>query len=168
MITEGSSSVPCLASLSVASFPGRNECPGIHCCLIVKEERETVLPDVPKSLRNRVRGKAKERTEWQRQNENRREGELVRNGRLVGAAKTSRACRMAWALAEKLEHTGPSEKERVALVIQSEQLATMPESPLGKGKENGKKQAVCPDHKIVRWKRVKHSGSKGRKGWTSQ
>ena len=33
-----------------------------------------------------------------------------------------RACRMAQASAEKLEHTGPAEKERVALVSQREQL----------------------------------------------
>ena len=31
-----------------------------------------------------------------------------------------RACRMAQASAEKLEHTGPAEKERVALVPQRE------------------------------------------------
>ena len=45
-----------------------------------------------------------------------------------------RACRMAQASAEKLEHTGPAEKERVASVPQREQLATTPEPPLPKGK----------------------------------
>ena len=44
------------------------------------------------------------------------------------------ACRMAQALAEKLEHTGPAEKERVALLPQREQLASMPEPPLPRGK----------------------------------
>ena len=34
-----------------------------------------------------------------------RESDRRRRGRLVGAAKTSRACRMAQDLAEKLEHT---------------------------------------------------------------
>ena len=34
-----------------------------------------------------------------------------------------RACRMAQASAEKLEHTGPDEKEEVASVPQREQLA---------------------------------------------
>ena len=45
-----------------------------------------------------------------------------------------RACRMAQASAEKLEHTGPAEKERVASVPQREQLASTPEPPLSKGK----------------------------------
>ena len=39
-IAEGASSAPRLASLSAASFPGRNECPGTHCSLIEQEERE--------------------------------------------------------------------------------------------------------------------------------
>ena len=45
-----------------------------------------------------------------------------------------RPYRMAQASAEKLEHTGPAEKERVASVPQREQLASMPEPPLPKGK----------------------------------
>ena len=31
---------PRLASSSAPSFPGRNECPGTYCSLIVKKERE--------------------------------------------------------------------------------------------------------------------------------
>ena len=45
-----------------------------------------------------------------------------------------RACRMAQALAEILEHTGPAEKKRVASMPQREQLASTPEPPLPKGK----------------------------------
>ena len=41
---------------------------------------------------------------------------------------------MAQASAEKLEHTGPAEKERVASVPQREQLARTPEPPLSKRK----------------------------------
>ena len=41
---------------------------------------------------------------------------------------------MAQASAEKLDHTGPAEKERVASVLQREQLASMPEPPLPKEK----------------------------------
>ena len=41
---------------------------------------------------------------------------------------------MAQASAEKLEHIGPAEKERVALVPQREQLASTPEPPLPKQK----------------------------------
>ena len=39
-IAEGASSAPRLASSSSASFPGRNECPGIHCSVIEQKERE--------------------------------------------------------------------------------------------------------------------------------
>ena len=45
-----------------------------------------------------------------------------------------RACKMAQASAEKLEHTGPAENERVDSVPQREQLASTPEPPLPKGK----------------------------------
>ena len=41
---------------------------------------------------------------------------------------------MVQASAEKLEHTGPAEKKRVALVPQGEQMASVPEPPLPKGK----------------------------------
>ena len=40
---------------------------------------------------------------------------------------------MAQASAEKLEHTGPAEKKRVASVPQREQLARTPEPLLPKG-----------------------------------
>ena len=58
-----------------------------------------------------------------------------RNGRLVGAAETSRAGRKVQASAEKIEHTGPAEKERAASVPLREQVARMSELPLPKGKE---------------------------------
>ena len=41
---------------------------------------------------------------------------------------------MAQASAEKLKHTGPAEKEKVASVPQREQLASTPEPPMPKGK----------------------------------
>ena len=47
---------------------------------------------------------------------------------------------MAQASTEKLEHTGPAEKERVASVPQREQLTSMPEPFLSKGK--GTEQSV--------------------------
>ena len=49
--------------------------------------------------------------------------------------------------AEKLEHTGPAEKERVASVPQREQLASTPEPPLSKKKKN---RAVCPEYQVMR------------------
>ena len=42
-IAEGVSSAPCLASSSTMSFLGKNECLGIHCSLIVLEEREDIF-----------------------------------------------------------------------------------------------------------------------------
>ena len=59
-----------------------------------------------------------------------------------------RAGRMVQASAEKLEHTGPAEKERVASVPQRDQLASMPEPLLPKQK--GAVPSVnqkAPDHK---------------------
>ena len=41
---------------------------------------------------------------------------------------------MAQASAEKLKHTGPAKKERVASMPQREQLARTPEAPLAKAK----------------------------------
>ena len=41
---------------------------------------------------------------------------------------------MAQALAEILEHTGPAEKKSVASMPQREQLASMPDPSLPKGK----------------------------------
>ena len=45
-----------------------------------------------------------------------------------------RACTLARASAEKHEHTGPAEKERVVSVPQREQLASTPQPFLPKGK----------------------------------
>ena len=64
---------------------------------------------------------------------------------------------MAQASAEKLEHTGPAEKERVVSVPQREQLGRTPEPPLPKGKgterlcrapnyEGGKSQSEREPH----------------------
>ena len=52
---------------------------------------------------------------------------------------------MRQASAEKLEHTGPAEKERVASVPQREQLASTPEPPLPKGK----RLTGAPDRKVI-------------------
>ena len=62
---------------------------------------------------------------------------------------------MAQASAEKLEHTGLAEKERVASVPQREQLARTPEPPLPKGKGTDAQSRV-PDHKRreSRWARA--------------
>ena len=62
-----------------------------------------------------------ERTEWRGQSENQIEGEEKWQARWCWRNQ-QRACRMAQASAEKLEHAGPSKKKRVASVPQGEQL----------------------------------------------
>ena len=56
-----------------------------------------------------------------------------------------RACRMAPASAEKLEHTGPTESKKVAAASQREQLQSTPGPPLPKGKRT-KRLSKAPDN----------------------
>ena len=84
---------------------------------------------------------------------------------------------MAQASAEKLEHTGPAEKERVASVPQREQLASTPEQPLPKEKEQSRLSKAA-DREVgeSQGERELHfrengwdqSRSMERKGWTPQ
>ena len=87
-----------------------------------------------------------------------------------------RACRMAQASAEKLEQTGPAEKERVASVPQRESSWQERRSrPCQKEKEQSRLSRV-PDHEggESQGGREPHLGeeegdqskSMGRKGWT--
>ena len=76
-----------------------------------------------------------------------------------------RACRMALASAEKLEQTGPAEKERVASVQQREQLVRTPKPPFPKGK--GTEPSVQIQSRLSR--RVPgHEGGERVKGGESQ
>ena len=84
-IAEGAISAPRLASSSAVSFPNRNECPGTHCSLIEHEERED-----RSATEFEKKGKMEERTGWLGQSESPTGGEEKRNGRLVGAAETSK------------------------------------------------------------------------------
>ena len=84
------------------------------------------------------------RTERESQIEGKRKG----SGILIGAAETSKKlaeCRRYQQ--KKLEHTGPTEKKRVASVSKREQLASTPEPPLPKRERN---RAVCLEHQIVK------------------
>ena len=56
---------------------------------------------------------------------------------------------MAQPSSEKLEHSGPTKKYNVASAPQSEKLAR---DVFAQTKRN---QAISPDHKIMRWERVK-------------
>ena len=87
-IVEGASSAPRPGTSSAASFPGRNECPGTHCNLINRRREKTVT--ARSATEFEIRGKMEERTGWRGQNENQIVGEEKRNGRLVGAAETSK------------------------------------------------------------------------------
>ena len=80
-----------------------------------------------------IRGKMEERTGWRGLNESQIERE-EKWQTCWCCQDQQRACEMAQASAEKLEYTKPAEKERVASVPQREQLASMPEPPLPKGK----------------------------------
>ena len=60
-----------------------------------------------------------------------------------------RACRMAQASAEKLEHTRPAEKERVA---SERAIGKNAGAALVKRKRN---RAVCPEYQIMRGESVK-------------
>ena len=113
-IAEGASSAPRMASSPAASFPGSNECPGTHCSLI-EQEREKTVP-----ARSATEFEEKEKTEerTEQESDSRRREEKWQT--CWCCRDQQRACRMAQASAEKPEHTGPAEKERVASVPQRE------------------------------------------------
>ena len=74
------------------------------------------------------------RTGWREQNESQRRRREEKWQSCWCCRDQQRASRMAQVSAEKLEHTGPAEKESVASVPHREQLASTPEPPLPKGK----------------------------------
>ena len=71
---------------------------------------------------------------------------------------------MAQASAEKLEHTGPAERKRVASMSQRKQLASTPEPSLPKGKYEQSHLSRAPDRKKgIQCQRSKENSSKGKK-----
>ena len=128
--------------LTAASFHGRNECPGTHCTLM-KQEREKTVP-ARSATEFEITGKTEKRTGWRGQNESQTIGEEKWQACWC-CRDQRRACRMAQASAEKLEHAGPAEKERVASVPQREQLASTPELPLPREKKHSR-LSKAPDH----------------------
>ena len=65
---EGTISASHLASSSAAPLLGRNQCPGTHCSLIEKEERED------RSAKEfEIREKTEKKTGWQESNRRREE-----------------------------------------------------------------------------------------------
>ena len=124
----GMCSAPHLASSSAELLPRRNECPGTHGSLIKQEEREDSFCQICQRISGKRNDGGEDRVVRVRKREK-------RNGRLVGTAETSGRLAEWHRLLKKLEHTGSAEKERVDSVPQSEQLASMPELFLPKGKE---------------------------------
>ena len=129
-ITGGTSSAPRPASSSAESFPGRNDCPWTHCSLIKQEEREDSSCQIDCGKRKGGEEDKVARTEresdWRRRDEKWQTCWCCRD--------QQRSRRMPQASAEKLEHTGPAEKKRMASVPQREQLASTPEPPSPKRK----------------------------------
>ena len=127
------SSAPCLASSSAASFPERNECPGTHCSLPEQEERgDSSCQICHKVWDNRKDGGEDRMARTEQESDRRRREEKWPT--LWCCRDQQRACRMTQASAEKLEHTGPAKKERMASVPQREQLTRTLEPPLPKRK----------------------------------
>ena len=108
------------------------------------------LPDLPEI---EAKGKMEERTRWWGQSES----QIEEKWQTCWCCQDhQRACKMAQTSAEKLEHTGPAEKERVALVPQRA-VGKNARAVFAKRKRN---KAVCPKHQIVKWDRVKVSKSR--------
>ena len=74
-----------------------------------------------------------EKTGWRGQNESQIGGEEKKMADLLVLPRPAKSVQNGAGFSEKLEHTGPAEKERVASVPQREQLARTPEPPLPKG-----------------------------------
>ena len=88
-------------------------------------KRKECLPDLPEILNKRRNGGEDTVVRTERESD-RRKTEMAD---LLVLQRPARACGMAQASAEKLEHTGPAEKEKVTSVPQREQLTL----PTGKG-----------------------------------
>ena len=89
-ISEGASSAPRLASSSTMLFAGRNECPETHCSLIKQEEREDSSCQICHRVWDKRKDGGKDKAARTERESDRRRREEKRNGRLVGAAETSK------------------------------------------------------------------------------
>ena len=111
-------------------YPGETS---VYCSLIEQKEREDSSCQICHRVWDKRKEGGKDRVaNTERKSDSRRREEKWQT--CWCCRDHLRACRMAQASAEKLEHTGPAEKERVASVPQREQLARTPEPPLPKGK----------------------------------
>ena len=109
-ITQGKNSTSRLASLSPASFPRRNKCPWTQCNPIVQKKEKTAPARSAREFE--IKGKTEERTQWQLLSEKEKRREMA------DLLLLQESCKMAQVSAEKLEHDGSAEIERVAPVPQ--------------------------------------------------
>ena len=110
-IAESTSSAPRLASSSAGLLPGRNECSGTHCSLIEQEERQDSSCQICQRVSDKRKngGEDRMRVRWEKKRE---------VADLLVLPRPAKSLQNGAASTEKLEHTGPAEKERVASVPQ--------------------------------------------------
>ena len=139
-IAKDSSSAPRLVSSSAVSFPGRNECPGTHCSLIEQKREDRSATEFE------VKGKMEERTEWRGQNESQIGGEEKRNGRLVGAAETSKE-RAEWRRLQRknLNILGVLKRKEWPQCHRESSWQERRSCPCQEEKEQSR-QSIVPDH----------------------
>ena len=162
-IAESASSAPRVASSSAASVPGRNECPGTHCSLIEKEERNTVPARSSKEFE--VKGTMEEMTGWRGQNDSQIRGEEMRSGRIVGAAETSKE-RAEWRRLQQknVSILGLLKRKEWNRCHRESNWQVRRSRPCHKEKEQSR-QSRAPDceHEISRGSKRKHERVSGRK-----
>ena len=152
-IAQGTSSAPRLASSLAAPFPGRNECLVTviiksykHGCLIIKEERR----DSPCQICQRHRGIRKDGEE-----DRMRVRYEKRNGRLVGAADTSKEL-AEWRRLQRKNLNKLSQLKRKEWPQNHREIAV--EKYAGAAFAKRKRiKAASPEYRIVRCERVKVS-----------
>ena len=159
-IAEGARSALRLASSLAVSFPGRNECPGTHCSLIQQEEREDSSCQICHRVLDKKDGGEDGVTRTERESDSRRRLEKWQT--CWCCQDQQRVCRMAQASAEKLKHTGPAEKERVASVHRESSWQECRSCPCQKEKEQSR-LSKAPDHEWGESQGVRepHLGERG-------
>ena len=141
-IAEGTSNAQRLANSSSTSFAGRNECPRIHCSLIVQEERKDSSCHICQRLRQKERLR-RGQSESQRKEK--------RNGRLVYAAEISEKLAERPRLQQKNLNILGLAKKKGRLQCRKVSSWQDARAVFAKGKRN---TAISPEFQIVRWERV--------------
>ena len=145
-IAESATSTLRLASSSVVLFPVGNKSPGTHCSLIEQKRKKTA--PARSATEFEIRGKMEERSGWQGQNESEIVGEKKKNGRLVGAAETSKECAEWCRLQQKnLNILGQLKRNDWPQCHREKAVGKNARATFAKRKRN---RAVCPEYQIMR------------------